>query len=86
MKLALGSSRGMPDGGFRPAFNVQYRAETKLGLVVGVGVGNAGARNDGFYAVNVRGLAKTRALALWHALARNVRRLLGLGLAWPQPA
>lgn len=166
----------MPDGGFRPAFNVQYCAETKLGLVVGVGVGNsgadqdelvpmhaavvkaygravpnwladggyvsqngietlsargtaafipvgellkraspalqawrarmateqakvlyrwrartiewvnAGARNDGFYAVNVKGLAKTRALALWYALAHNVRRMSGLGLAWPRPA
>lgn len=166
----------MPDGGFRPAFNVQYCAETKLGLVVGVGVGNSGAdqdelvpthaavvraygrlvpnwladggyvsqkgietlsargtapflpvsdvlkrvspaleawrtrmetedakalyrwrartiewvnaraRNDGFYAVNVRGVAKTRAVALWHALAHNVRQLLRLGLAWPQPA
>ena len=33
----------MPDGGFRPAFNVQYCAETRLGLVVAVGVSNAGA-------------------------------------------
>jgi len=167
----------MADGGFRPAFNVQYCAETKLGLVVGVGVGHSGAdqdelapmhakvrqafgrevknwladggyasqkgiealsahgtasyvppgdilkrcessaiqawrarmeteearelyrwrartiewinarmRNAGFYAVNVRGMAKTRAIALWHALAHNAGRLLSLGLAWPAPA
>ncbi len=167
----------MPDGGFRPAFNIQYCAEAKLGLVVGVGVGNSGAdqdalvpmharvmqafgrtvtnwladggyvsragietlsghgtaacipagevlqrcdspviqewqarmqtedaqtlyrwrartiewvnarvRNDGFYAVNVRGMSKTRAIALWHALAHNASRLLGLGIAWPRAA
>ncbi len=166
----------LPDGGFRPAFNVQYCAETKLGLVVGVGIGNSGAdqdelvpmhaavmaaygravpnwladggyvsqegierlsahgtapclpvgallkrasraldawrtrmqtedakalyrwrartiewvnarvSNDGFYVVNVRGLTKARALALWHALAHNLRRLSALRLAWPQPA
>ena len=167
----------MPDGGFRPAFNVQYCAETKLGLVVGVGMGNSGAdqdqlvpmhtkvtelygltvtnwlgdggflsqkgietlsergtapyippgellkqcdspaiqqwrarmatepattlyrwrartiewvnarvRNNGFYATNVRGMLKTRALALWHALAHNARRLLQRDIAWPAPA
>jgi transposase len=36
----------MPDGGFRPAFNVQFAAETQHGLVVGVDVGNSGADQD----------------------------------------
>jgi hypothetical protein len=36
----------MPDGGFRPAFNVQYAAETKHGLVAGVAVTNSGADQD----------------------------------------
>lgn len=36
----------MPDGGFRPAFNVQYAAETRHGLVVGVEVTNSGADQD----------------------------------------
>jgi transposase len=167
----------MPDGGFRPAFNIQYCAEAKLGLVIGVGVGVSGAdqdelvpmharvkqafgrtvtnwladggyvsqvgietlsgcgtapciaagevlkrcdspaiqqwqarmqteeakalyrwrartiewvnarvRNGGLNAVPVRGVTKTRAIALWHALAHNVSRLLSLGTAWPTPA
>ncbi len=28
----------MPDGGFRPAYNVQFAAETQHGLVAGVAV------------------------------------------------
>ncbi len=36
----------MPDGGFRPAFNVQFAAETEHGLVVGVAVTNSGADQD----------------------------------------
>lgn len=36
----------MADGGFRPAFNVQYAAETRHGLVVGVDVTNSGADQD----------------------------------------
>jgi transposase len=34
---------------------------------------NAGARNQGLYAVNVRGKAKVRGVVLWHALAHNLR-------------
>lgn len=33
---------------------------------------NAGYRNRGLYAVNIRGAAKLRAVALWHALAHNL--------------
>jgi hypothetical protein len=47
---------------------------------------NARVRNDGLYAVTVRGMAKTWAVALWHALAHNASRLLGLGIAWPLAA
>ncbi len=154
----------MPDGGFRPAYNVQFAAETQHGLLAGVAVTtsgadqdalddvhakvtqtygraatnwlvdggyvsqagieavvargsklhaplgealakcdsppivawrermqseagkklyrmrgqtiewvNAGARNDGLYGVVVRGVQKVRAVALWHALAHNLR-------------
>ena len=37
---------------------------------------NAGARNRGLYAVNVRGRAKVRAVVLWQALAHNLRCVL----------
>ena len=43
-------------------------------------------RNAGLYGVNVRGLHKTGAVALWHALAHNVSRLIRLGIPWPAPA
>ena len=158
----------MPDGGFRPAYNVQFAAETTHGLVVGVDVTTSGAdqdalapmheavcatlgqgavahwlvdagfvssggiktveavgtavhaplgaalanrdhelirrwrermqteaakkryrlrgrtiewvnacaRNQGLRAFNVRGSAKARAVALWHALAHNVGRII----------
>jgi transposase len=156
----------MPDGGWRPAFNVQFAAETEHGLVVGVAVTNSGAdqdaldamhqqvsaafgapanwlvdggyisqdgieqvaargsklhapvgvalarcdsppvrdwrtrmtttaahqlyrlrgqtiewvnactRRSGLYGVNVRGIKKVRAVALWHALAHNISRIL----------
>ncbi len=33
---------------------------------------NAGFRRRGLYSVNVRGIAKVRAVALWHALANNI--------------
>ena len=36
----------MPDGGFRPAYNVQFAAETTHGLVVGVDVTTSGADQD----------------------------------------
>jgi len=39
---------------------------------------NANARNHGLYQFLVRGLANVRAIALWHALAHNVRRILRL--------
>lgn len=157
----------MPDGGFRPAYNVQFAAETQHGLVAGVAVTtsgadqdalddmhakvtqtygraspnwlvdggyvsqhgieavttrgselhaplgealancdsppivawrermqseagktlyrmrgqtiewvNAGARNDGLYGVVVRGVEKVRAIALWHAMAHNLRCII----------
>jgi len=37
---------------------------------------NAGARNRGLYGVLVRGSGKVRAVALWHAMAHNVSRVL----------
>ena len=39
---------------------------------------NADARNHGLYRFLVRGQPKVRAVALWHALAHNVRRILRL--------
>jgi transposase len=39
---------------------------------------NAQARNHGLYRLLVRGLQKVKAVALWHALAHNVRRALSL--------
>jgi transposase len=36
---------------------------------------NAGVRRQGLYGVNVRGLHKVRAVALWHALAHNLSRM-----------
>jgi len=39
---------------------------------------NAQARNRGLYRFLVRGLRKVRAIALWYALAHNLRRLIGL--------
>lgn len=36
----------MPDGGFRPAYNVQFAAETKLAVVAGVEVTNSGGDAD----------------------------------------
>jgi len=36
----------MPDGGFRPAYNVQVAAETRHGLVVGAAVTTSGADQD----------------------------------------
>jgi transposase len=41
---------------------------------------NAQARNHGLYQLPVRGLPKARAVALWYALAHNLRRLIALGL------
>lgn len=36
---------------------------------------NAGCRNRGLYAINIRGAAKLRAVGLWHALAHNMQCL-----------
>ena len=36
------------------------------------------ARRRGLTTFTVRGLAKVRAVALWHALARNLARLMAL--------
>jgi transposase len=47
---------------------------------------NAGARNDGLYGVLVRGVQKVRAVALWHAMAHNLRCIIRVPalqkLAW----
>lgn len=40
---------------------------------------NAQARNRGLVRVLVRGIEKVRAVALWYALAHNVRRMLSMG-------
>lgn len=39
---------------------------------------NAGCRNRGLRQFNVRGLVKTKAVTLWHALAHNFQRMLDL--------
>ena len=39
---------------------------------------NANCRNQGLYQFSVRGLVKTKAQSLWHALAYNVRRFVRL--------
>jgi hypothetical protein len=41
---------------------------------------NAVCRNHGLYQFRVRGLIKVKAVALWHAVAFNFRRLLSLGV------
>lgn len=41
---------------------------------------NAACRNDGLRQFRVRGLRKVKAVALWHALAFNLRRMLNLGV------
>ncbi|MBL8813004.1 MAG: transposase, partial [Planctomycetaceae bacterium] len=41
-------------------------------------------RNQGLRQFLVRGLAKVKAVALWHALAFNFRRMLHLQM-WPSP-
>ena len=41
---------------------------------------NAVCRNDGLRQFRVRGLAKVKAVAIWHALAFNFRRMLNLGV------
>ena len=41
---------------------------------------NAVCRNNGLRQFRVRGLAKVKAVAIWHALAFNFRRMLNLGV------
>ena len=41
---------------------------------------NAVCRNQGLQQFNVRTLAKVKAVALWHALAFNFRRMLTMGV------
>ena len=36
----------MPDGGFRPAYNVQFASDTKSGAIAGVSVDNIGSDKD----------------------------------------
>ena len=47
---------------------------------------NAQARNRGLVRVLVRGLQKVRAVALWYALAHNLKRMLSLGILNPASA
>jgi transposase len=56
----------MPDGGFRPAYNVQFVAETRHGLVAAVAVTTSGADQDALDDVHAR-LTQTygRAPANW---------------------
>mgnify|MGYP000592577444 FL=1 len=42
---------------------------------------NAGCRNRGLIRFVVRGLTKTKAVSLWHALAHNFQRTLSLRAA-----
>ena len=44
----------MPDGGFRPAYNVQFAAETSHGLVTAVAVTNSGADQDALEGMHAR--------------------------------
>ena len=57
----------MPDGGFRPAFNVQYAAETRHGLVVGVDVTNSGADQDALDGMHAK-VTRTHGRAATHWL------------------
>ena len=41
---------------------------------------NAVCRNQGLRQFLVRGLNKVRSVALWHALAFNIRRMMSLGV------
>ena len=43
---------------------------------------NAHLRNRGLYKLNVRGLAKARAVLLWHSLAHNLKRMMALNFAF----
>jgi transposase len=43
---------------------------------------NAHLRNRGLQRFNVRGLIKSRAVLLWHALAHNLKRMMALGFAF----
>lgn len=43
---------------------------------------NAQARNQGLRRLTVRGLAKVRQMALWHAVAHNLTRAMKLGVSW----
>ncbi len=43
---------------------------------------NAHLRNRGLRQFNVRGLAKARAVLLWHALAHNLKRMMSLNFAF----
>jgi transposase len=55
----------------RPAGQLLYRQRAATIEWV-----NAGARNRGLYGVNVRGALKVRAVALWQALAHNLRCIM----------
>ena len=44
---------------------------------------NAQLRNRGLLRFNVRGLIKSRAVLLWHALAHNLKRMMTLNFAFP---
>ena len=44
---------------------------------------NAQLRNRGLLRFNVRGLIKSRAVLLWHALAHNLKRMMALNFAFP---
>lgn len=43
---------------------------------------NAHLRNRGLQRFNVRGIAKARAVLLWHALAHNLKRMMAMNIAF----
>ena len=82
----------MADGGFRPAFNVQFATtaawRARMGTVAAQEIyqarpgiaefSNAGCRNRGLYQFAVRGLEKVKCEVLWQVLAGVFQRGLNL--------
>lgn len=60
-----------------PQAQTIYRRRGRIELV------NAHLKNRGFGQINLRGLAKTKIVALWHALAHNILVIARLNLATP---
>ena len=54
--------------------------KVRLSCLSGTGCLTFDCRNRNLRQFRVRGLAKTKAVALWHALAFNLRRMIDLGV------